>query len=276
MDIIELINKEGFRRKLSVQTIKAYCFCVGKFLVFCNKDPRKITKKDVREFMEYLADKGKSGNTLNVYLNAVKFMTEGLLFKNWRLDIRYSKVPKGLPTVLTKHEVLKLINSIENQKHKLMVSLMYSAGLRVSELVNLKAGDLEFDRNYGWVRHGKGNKDRIFILSEKLKEGLKGIVENDLYSDSYIFRGSNGGYISKESVYMIVKSAAKKAGISKNVHPHTLRHSFATHLIEGNYDVCSLQYLLGHNSPETTMVYVHTAVNKIIDVKSPFDSLTQT
>ncbi len=272
MDIIELMKKEGFRRKLSVQTIKAYCFCVGKFLAFCNKGPKKVTKKDIREYIEYLAGKGKSGSTLNVYLNAIKFMTEQLLFKSWRLNIRYSKVPKGLPTVLAKDEVLRLIDSIENPKHKLMVSLMYSAGLRLSELVNLKIRDFEFNNNYGWVRHGKGDKDRMFILSERLKDNILSVIEKRNY-DSYLFIGNSQSRISKESVYMIVKKAAKKAGIFKNVHPHTLRHSFATHLIENNYDVISVQSLLGHSSPETTMAYVHTASKNMISVKSPFDSL---
>lgn len=272
MDVIELMKKEGFRRRLSVNTIKAYCFCVRRFLIFCNKEPRKITKKDVREYIQHLAKKGRSGNTLNVYLNAVKFMTEELLFRNWRLNIKYSKVPRDLPAVLAKDEVLKLVNSIKNTKHKLMVSLMYSAGLRVSELVHLRAGDLEFDRNYGWVRHGKGNKDRLFILSKRLKEEIKGAVQ-EIDSNSYIFKGRNGGHISKESVYMIVKRASKKASIEKNVHPHTLRHSFATHLAEDKCDFCSLQSLLGHNSPQATMIYIHSAINNMISVKSPFDSL---
>lgn len=201
-------------------------------------------------------------------------MTEQLLFKNWRLNIRYSKVPKALPTVLSKDEVADLIDSIENAKHKLMVSLMYSAGLRLSELVHLRIKDFELGNNYGWVRHGKGDKDRLFILSGKLKESILQLIQNKPY-DSYLFNGNKGNHISKESVYMIVKKAAKKAGIIKNVHPHTLRHSFATHLIENNYDVCSLQSLLGHNSPQTTMAYVHIASPKMIDVKSPFDTLVR-
>src|SRR3989338_2710566 len=268
MDIVELIKKEGFRRKLSVNTIKSYCFCVGKFLAFCSKEPRKVTKKDIREYIEYLAGKGKSENTLNVYLNAVKFMTEDLLFKSWRLNIRYSKVPRSL-AVLTKDEVLRLINSIDNPKHKLMVSLMYSAGLRLSELVHLRIRDFEFDNNHGWVRHGKGNKDRLFILPEKLKESILQLIQNNPH-DSYLFKGNKGNHISKESVYMIVKKAAKKAGIAKNVHPHTLRHSFATHLIENSYDVVSVQSLLGHSSPQTTMAYVHIASPNMISIKSPF------
>ena len=272
MDIIELMKKEGFRRKLSVNTIKAYCFCVRRFLAFCNKEPKKVTKKDIREYVGYLAGKGKSGNTLNVYLNAVKFMTEQLLFKNWRLNIKYSKVPNELPAVLTKDVVSRLIDSIENAKHKLMVSLMYSAGLRLSELVHLKVKDFDLTNNYGWVRHGKGNKDRLFILSERLKEEILRVIKNRHY-DSYLFIGNNKRHISKESIYIIVKKAAKKANIIKNVHPHTLRHSFATHLIENNCNVCSLQSLLGHNSTQTTMAYVHIASPNMINVKSPFDSL---
>jgi len=145
--------------------------------------------------------------------------------------------------------------------------------LRVSELVNLKVRDLDLNLNHGWVRHGKGNKDRLFIIANSLKERLLShIKEKNLDYNSWLFNTYNG-HISVRSIQEIVKKAAKKAKIYKKVHPHTLRHSYATHLIENGYDIASVQSLLGHNSAETTMVYVHLASPKLINVKSPLDDL---
>ena len=274
MHIPELIKKEGLRRGLSPRTIKTYNHCVERFFRKCRKKVNEITKQDVKDFLDKLIEKGAAGNTINVYLNALKFLYREVLNRKLLVNIRYSKVPKALPTVLTKEETRALIGTIENPKHSLMVKLIYSAGLRVSELVHLKAKDLELDKNYGWVRRGKGNKDRLFIIAKNLKNELIGyIYDNNLGQESWLFSGQKQGCISAMTVQKIIKKAVKKAAIKKNVHPHTLRHSFATHLIENNYDVSSVQSLLGHNSPETTMVYIHTASSKMIAVQSPLDSL---
>ena len=276
MYVPELIRKEGLRRGLSPRTIKTYNHCVERFFRKCRKEVNETTKQDVKDFLDRLIEKGAGGNTINVYLNALKFFYGQVLNRKLTVYIRYSKTPKSLPTVLTKEEVTKLISAIENPKHGLMVKLIYSAGLRVSELVHLKVKDLELDRNHGWVRKGKGNKDRMFIIARNLKNELMGyIYDNNLDQESWLFAGQKQGCITAMAVQKIIKKAARKAAIKKNVHPHTLRHSFATHLIENNYDVCSLQFLLGHNSPETTMVYVHAASKNMINVKSPFDSLAQ-
>lgn len=273
MNIIELTKKEMLRRCYSPKTIKSYIFCLKNFLRYCHKEPRTINKKDIKDYLCKLTDKGASGSTINVYLNALKFVLEEILNKNFAVKIKYSKTPKQLPVFLTKEETAQLINSIQNNKHRLMIKLLYSAGLRVSELVNLRVRDLQFDRNYGWVRHGKGNKDRIFIIALSLKDELKDyIAKEGLESDSWLFRSYNGN-MSIRSVQEIIKRAARDAKIQKNVHPHTLRHSFATHLIETGYDVASVQSLLGHNSAETTMVYVHMASPNLINVRSPLDSL---
>ena len=273
MDLIELMKKEMLRRKYSLRTIKTYVDCLNKFLLFCKKEPRKITKKDIKDYLDNLQERNKTGSTINVHLNALKFAMEEILNKNFMVRIKYSKTPKTLPTVLTQEEVTNLINSIENRKHNLMIKLLYGAGLRVSELVNLKVNDLEFENNYGFVRHGKGNKDRLFIIAESIKEELLNYVkDNKLESDNYLFESYNG-HISTRTIQEITKKAAKKAKIIKNVHPHTLRHSYATHLIENGYDVYSVQSLLGHNSAQTTRLYVHIASPKMIGVKSPLDAL---
>lgn len=274
MDIIELVKKEGLRRRYSTKTIKTYLVCIKNFLKYCDKEPRKFTKKDVRDYLNKLAEKDKAGSTINVNLQALKFMMEYILNKKkYFYNIRYSKVPRKLPIVLTKEEVITLINSIKNEKHKLMVKLMYSSGLRVSELLDLKVCDLNLINNFGWVRNGKGSKDRLFIIADSLKqEFLDHIINNKLDYESLLFKSYNGR-MSPSSLREILKKAVKETGLKKRVHPHTLRHSFSTHLIENGYDVCSVQALLGHKSPETTMIYVHMTSPKLLAIKSPWDDL---
>src|SRR3989338_1031666 len=242
MYIPELIRKEGLRRGLSPRTIKTYNQCIKSFFSKCSKQPNEVKKQDVKDFLDRLIEKGAAGNTINVYLNALKFLYTEILGRKLLVSIRFSKTPKTLPVILTKEEVRKLIDAVENQKHRLMARLIYSAGLRVSELVHLRVKDFEFDKNYGWVRHGKGNKDRLFIIANNIKNELWEYISNNCNNpDSYVFSGQNQNHISVMAIQQIIKKAAKNAGIEKNVHPHTLRHSFATHLIENDYDVSSVQ-----------------------------------
>ena len=193
MDIPELIRKEGLRRGLSHKTIRTYRYCVRKFFNWCKKEPNEIKKADIKSYLDLMIEKGGCGNTINVNLNALKFFYGNVLNKRLMINIRYSKTPKALPTVLTKEEVARLINSISNPKHRLMVKLIYSAGLRVSELVHLKPENLDIRNGYGWVRHGKGNKDRMFVIAESIKEELASYISKECASlSSYIFRGFNG------------------------------------------------------------------------------------
>ena len=275
MEINDAIRKECLRRRYSEKTIKTYITCVNLFFKKCKKEPKKVTKKDVREFLENLAEKGRAGNTLNVYLNALKFVFEDLLGKRMRLNIRYSKRPMELPTVLTREEVKELFNAITNEKHRLMIMLIYSSGLRVNELINLKVKDLNINKGYGFVRKGKGNKDRLFIIADKIKEKLNKLVVNEKLKEAdFLFNSNRKSCFHTRTIQEIIKKAAKKAKIKKNVHPHTLRHSFATHLIENKYSISEVQGLLGHNNPETTMIYLHTANINMINVKSPLDSFS--
>ena len=273
MDVPELIRKEGLRRGLSHKTIRTYRYCVRKFFNWCKKDPKEIKKADIKEYLDLMIEKGACGNTINVNLNALKFLYCDILNKRLMINVKFSKTPKSLPTVLTKDEVIKLLGAINNPKHRLMAKLIYSAGLRVNELVHLKAEHFDIANGYGWVRNGKGNKDRMFVIAESIKKDLiEHISKECTSSSSFLFKGFNG-HISTATIRAIINQATKKAGIKKNVHPHTLRHSFSTHLIENGGSVAQVQSLLGHASAETTMVYVHMASPKMIDVKSPLDSL---
>ena len=272
MEYLELIKKEGRRRGLSNRTIITYCQCVDKFFRFNKKDPRRINKQDIKEYLDILLDKKRSGNTINVNLNAIKFLLKDVLGKRVTVNLKFSKIPRKLPVVLTKEEVKLLIDSIGNKKHKLMIQVMYSAGLRVSELINLKVQDLDLDKNYGFVRGGKGNKDRIFIIAEKLKEELKELIKEENL-ESYLFNSNKNRPYNVRTLQEIVKKATKNSKIKKKISCHTLRHSFATHLIENGYSISEVQSLLGHKSPETTFIYIHAASPNMIKVKSPLDEL---
>jgi len=275
MDLVELMKKELLRRHYSSRTVESYSFCLKKFLLWCkDKEPRTITKRDVKAYLDELCERGVAASTLNLHQQALKFALMNVLNKRFFINLPYSKLPKSLPEVLTQEEVVKLFGAIDNTKHSLMVRLMYSSGLRVSELVNLRVKDFEFDKNYGWVRKGKGCKDRLFVLAGLIKHDLLGFIKaNGLSFDSWIFQGRKHGHLTTRTVYAIVKQASVKAGLGKRVHPHTLRHSFATHLIENGYDLVKVQALLGHNSPDTTMVYVHMASPDLLGVQSPYDLL---
>lgn len=274
VNVEEALRKECRRRRYSDRTVKTYLYCINRFLDWVGKDVGKISKKDVREFLEHLSEKDLSGNSMNTYHMAIRFLFEEVLDKRMWIDIKYSKVPEKMPLVLSKEEVKRLLEAIGNVKHRLMIELLYSAGLRVSELLDLRVCDLEIEKGYGFVRAGKGNKDRLFILSEKLRDKIKKLVTDEkLGSESYLFNSNREGRYHVRSLQQILKKASLAAGIKKKVHPHTLRHSFATHLIENGYSVSDVQALLGHKSPETTMIYVHMASPNMINVKSPLDGL---
>jgi integrase/recombinase XerD len=274
MDLVELTRKELLRRNYSLRTVESYVFCLKKFLLWCDyKEPRRINKRDVRDYLDYLCDKKLAASTLNVNLQALKFALESILNKRFFVDLPYSKVDKRLPEVMTQDETVSLFNAISNPAHSLIARLMYSAGLRVSEVVNLRVKDIDFASGYGWVRKGKGSKDRLFVLSEKIGYELADFVKKQaLLPDDWVFSGREG-HLTTRTVYAIICLASKKVGLGKRAHPHTLRHSFATHLIENGYDLLRVQLLLGHSSPNTTMIYVHMASPSLIGVSSPYDSL---
>ncbi|MBS3128788.1 tyrosine-type recombinase/integrase [Candidatus Woesearchaeota archaeon] len=274
MDLSYLVRQEMQRRGYSERTIKTYLFCLKKFLLFMKEkeDLKTITRYDVKRYLLWLADHEKAKSTLNVHLQAVKFALEEILNKRMIfVKLPYAKVPQRLPEVLSKDEVVRLFSVIENEKHKLMIKLLYSAGLRVSELVHLRVRDLDFENKMGWVRQGKYRKDRLFILAEKLVDDLKKHIDGKEKHD-FVFEGRKGLSVHVRTVQEILKNASKKAKLGKNVHPHTLRHSFATHLIEEGNALQIVQVLMGHKDADTTMVYVHLVKPSMLKVKSPLDS----
>ncbi|PIN91959.1 hypothetical protein COU61_01640 [Candidatus Pacearchaeota archaeon CG10_big_fil_rev_8_21_14_0_10_35_13] len=266
------LRKECRRRRHSERTAETYIHCIEKFFAYNNKTIDKASKKDVKEYLTQLSEKGLSGSTLNVNHMALRFLFQEVLNKKIRIDIKYSKTPKRLPEYLTKEEVKRLLGKITNWKHKLMIEMLYGSGIRVSELINMKIKDLVLNEGYGYVRNGKGGKDRIIVLPRIVTEKIKNLKEIEgLEEEDYLFISNRKKKYSVRSIQQIIKKAARKAGIKKRVHPHTMRHSYATHLIERNHGINEVQALLGHKSPETTMIYIHGNKGRMINIKSPLE-----
>ena len=276
MNIEGRMWKEGWRRGLSPSTVRTYIYIVKKFLRIYRKDPFHVTKNDIQRHLDHLLRWDQSGSTMNVHLAALKFFYEKVIGKRLTICIDFNRKPKRLPTVLTQEETRKFFQFLRNRKHWLIILLLYSAGLRVSEVVSLRVKNLHLDESYGWVRNGKGRKDRIFIVAKKLREELQQWIKDQQLSDKdWLFSGYGFSHYSVESVRMIIKKARRMANISKNVTPHTLRHSFATHLAENGYSLLEIQPLLGHKNLDTTMIYTHLAAPKLCNVKSPYDTLVE-
>ncbi len=276
IDWASAVKKECKRRRYSEKTAKTYIYCIENFLKFTSKGLDKISKKDVRLFLENLSEKGRAGNTMNVYHMSIRFLFQNVLDKKMWINIGYSKIPEKVPVVLTKNEIRKLFSSIQNEKHRLMIEFLYSSGMRVSEFVNLSVKDLDLENSYGWVRRGKGNKDRLFIVADSLKIRINELIDKEkLIPEDYLFSSNRNNKYNIRSLQQILKKASRKSKIGKRISPHVLRHSFATHLIENGYSVSEVQGLLGHKSPETTFVYLHIASPNLIKVKSPLDGLYQ-
>lgn len=202
---------------------------------------------------------------------ALKLYFKEVLNKDIYLEFLLPKrKPKHLPVILSAQEVQRLVKGTTNKKHKCMIALLYSAGLRIGELIRLKIKDIDSDRMIIHVKEAKGNKDRVVPLSERVLILLRAYYKEFKPKD-YLFQGQNGGVYSSSSFNKVLKMAAKRAGIKKNFSAHSLRHSYATHLLENGTDIRVIQKLLGHNSIKTTMIYTQVSNPALLNVKSPFD-----
>ena len=260
-------------RGFSKQTSRMYLFYNRKFLEFINKDPEEITDDDIKEFLaSKISDDLLSNSSVALIKASLKFFYTDMLGKNMSL-IKTPKASKKLPVVLTRKEIKDLIDNTENIKHRLLIELLYSTGLRLSECINLQYSNLDLNDGTGWVRLGKGAKDRIFIVSEIFKKDLLDYIEKkNAGGKGYIF-SINGRKMSASGIQHAIKVSAERAGIDKSVHVHTLRHSFATHLLENGVDIRKIQKLLGHSNLQTTQIYTQVSNEEIKKIKSPLDML---
>lgn len=259
----EQLENELKLRGYSPQTIKSYEYHVKEFIE---------SKKPPREFLLSLIQKNKSNETIRSTTFAIKFYLNILKKQDPSLDqiinsLPNSKREKKLPEILSKEEIDKMIKLTTNLIHRTIIQIGYSAGLRVSEITNLKWPDIDLTRRTIHIKQSKGKKDRIIMLSEKVKSSLEDL-END---GGELFKSNRGKKYSKKSIQKIVENAAKKAKIQKKVTPHTLRHSFATHLLERGTDIRYIKDLLGHSDISTTLIYTKVSNKDISKIKSPLD-----
>lgn len=263
-------------KRYSENTIKTYCEALRSFFVFYrNKPIAEITNEDVIIYNnDFILKNSFSASYQNQIVNSVRLYFGTILETKIEIDkIHRPKTPKLLPNVLSKEEIKAILNAHTNVKHKAMLSMIYSCGLRRSELLNMKFSDIDSKRNIVLIRQGKGRKDRITPLSPKILDLLR-----DYYvvfkPEKWLFEGQFAGeQYSENSLQAVLKQALKKVQITKPVTLHWLRHSYATHLLESGTDLRYIQELLGHNSSRTTEIYTHVSTKSLQQIKSPFDDL---
>lgn len=260
-------------KRYSESTISTYTEALKSFLVFYReKSIGDITNEDIIIFNnEYIIKNTLSASYQNQIVNAIK-----LFFKttqDTRIEIDKIHRPnnaKKLPNVLSKEEVFRIIDAATNLKHKTLLALIYSSGLRISEALNIKATDIDSERMLIHIKNAKGKKDRYTLLSSKVLGLLREYYS--LYKPkTFLFEGQNGGQYNSRSAQLVLQECAAKVGITKRISLHTLRHSFATHLLESGTDLRYIQDLLGHSSPKTTMIYTHVSSSSLKKIVNPFD-----
>lgn len=254
--------------------MKGYLYYNRDFLNFTGKNPSDINDHDVKDYLLYLAEEKESAaSTLNQAINALKFYYGTMLKKKFVYKVKRPRKDKKLPVVLSKEEVARIINSVDNMKHRTILMLVYSAGLRVGEVVRLKPEDIDSKRMLIHIKGSKGRKDRYTLLSEKTLEVLRAYWRK-YKPEKWLFEGARDGrYLSIRSVQKVFEQACDKAGIRKEITIHGLRHSFATHLLEGGTDLRYIQELLGHKDSKTTEIYTHVSTKSLGKIKSPLDSI---
>jgi site-specific recombinase XerD len=269
-DMIEILKNKRYAES----TFRQYTSMFEEFINYHRKLALEdIGTTEIKEFIGYLVQERKvSPSYQNVAVNAIKFYYEKVLGGPRRfIDIDRPRREKHLPEVLSRAEVFSMISSIINQKHKFILVLLYSTGLRRGELLKLKLGDIDRDNMKIWVRGGKGNKDRYVQLGKNALKVLNEYLE--LYNPrDYLIEGRREQY-SASSIAALIRTAAEKAGIEKNVTPHIFRHSYATHMLEDGIDTRFIQELLGHESIKTTQIYSHVTNNNINNITNPFDKM---
>jgi len=238
-----------------------------------DRDPQQLKKEDIVRFLlKQGEEKRWSDSTQNQAVNALKFYYEKVLGQERTYYDLRPRRSQSLPGVFSEQEVARLFSAVPNLKHKTILMLIYSGGLRIGESVRLRKEDVYFDRKQIFIKGGKGKKDRYTVLSEKLITQLQQYL-GAYRPDYWLFEGQTGGQYSQSSIRKIFRRAVAKAGVNPHSTVHTLRHSFATHLLERGMDLRYIQALLGHNSAETTAIYTHVRLQATQKFTSPLDHL---
>lgn len=256
-------------RNFSPRTVTSYCGCLGDYFSYIKEVDNVPDIPKIREFLLKKLDMGQSASTINGYLQAIKYFYREIAKSSIFIDIKFAKTASKLPVVLSRQDIHSMIDTVKNIKHRLMISLSYAGGLRVSEIVNLKVKDIDSNELLIHIKGAKGNKDRITVLPSQLIADIQEFL-NGRGMDDYVFESERGGKLTERTAQMIFGQALFKAGIQKEASFHSLRHSFATHLLENGVDLRYVQELLGHANIKTTQIYTHVTNPMLKKVVSPF------
>ena len=260
---------------LSQNTIKAYkSVLLRYFNHYRNREMETVTKDEIEKYVYSLIQKYDIGSSKqNIIINAIKYYHEKILGQSRAVyTLTRPKKERTLPSVLSEPETITLINSPKNIKHKAILYLLYSSGLRIGEIPNLRIEDIDSKNKQIHIKSAKGKKDRYTILSEATLEILR-IYYREYKPSYWLFEGMHGGQYSASSITKVFRRAVKNTGTNEWATPHTLRHSFATHLLQANVNLRFIQALLGHSSPKTTQIYTHVATLNNDIVRSPLDRI---
>ena len=265
-------------RNFSPHTQNSYVQQVSLFARHFSKSPEVLGPEEIRSYQVYLTNEKKlAPSSILIAVSALRFLYKVTLHRDWCLEdiIPAPKKPQKLPIVLSPEEVLHFLNCVQSFKHRTILTICYAAGLRISEAVRLKVANIDSERMVIRVEHGKGQKDRDVMLSPKLLQILRSWWPVNK-PKRWLFPGDRvEDHISSDAVELACQKAHQRCGIAKPVTPHSLRHSFATHLLESGTDVRTIQLLLGHRSLATTARYLRIATTKVCSTTSPLDLLPQ-
>jgi len=264
-------------RGLSARTRESYLADIEQFVRYFMKPPDQLSLDDIHGYQQHLIrDRKYAENTINQHVAALKFLYRSTLKRDWNIEmIPYHKRSKKLPVVLSRDEVKMLFKATENIKHRAMLLTLYSTGIRASELTHLKVSDIDSKRMLVRIEEGKNSKDRYVRLSEKLLELLRSYwISQTPKPKTWLFPGyGDDSPLSRHSVQKMILKLKEKASIKKQVSTHTMRHTFATHMLESGVDIRRIQLMLGHRSLRTTAIYLHVASNYLHEAKTPLDTL---
>lgn len=255
-------------RNYSPKTIKSYIHGLKTYFSFKKGQYEKLDQGNIRDFLLYCEEKKISPQSRNLFLNAIKFYYRNIVINTQKINIQSAKKPKNLPVVLSRNEIKLILEFPKNIKHRLLLSLAYGAGLRVSEVVSLKVQDLDFDELTLHIKEAKGQKDRISVIPEKIVADLKSFIAGKT-RNHFIFTNEQGEKIVIRTAQKIFENVLRDSGIKKKATFHSLRHSFATHLLENGVDVRYVQELLGHQNIRTTQRYTQVTNPQLKSIKSP-------
>jgi integrase/recombinase XerD len=270
--LIEILDADLTVSNYSPKTKKAYKRCCKEFLLWKGGDADVVDVQKVKDFLLKKREDGCAPQTVNLYLNAIKYFYKNILHVDAGINIKFARRTGRLPSVLSRNEISRVLREIKNRKHRFLIAMAYGAGLRVSEAISVKVGDLDLEKFLLCVRKGKGNRDRVTVFPESLREEAEFFM-NGKNGDDYLIESEMGGHLCSRSAQKIFLDALRKANVGRGATFHSLRHSFATHLLEDGVDIRYVQGLLGHKDITTTQIYARITNEGIAKIKSPFLNL---